>query len=120
MCVTDQICPLNAVFDACLAEDPDSKVACQTCTKTNMVMVFGEITTKANVDYSRPLRIACLRLSVSAVAAVSREPSPSCAAVGTRTPASADRLLGSEGRILDHAFLCSHGGIESSSSQSST
>ncbi|KAL3591319.1 hypothetical protein D5086_009959 [Populus alba] len=38
-------------LDACLQQDPESKVACEICTKTNMAMVFGEITTKAKVDY---------------------------------------------------------------------
>ena len=35
----------DAVLDACLKQDPYSKVACETATKDNMVMVFGEITT---------------------------------------------------------------------------
>ncbi|KAG4917212.1 S-adenosylmethionine synthase 1 [Glycine soja] len=35
--------------------DPDSKVACETCTKTNMIMVFGEITTEANEHVIKPV-----------------------------------------------------------------
>jgi len=46
----------DAVLDACLKEDPMSKVACETATKDNMVMVFGEISTAANLDYDAIVR----------------------------------------------------------------
>merc|ERR1711939_792128 len=46
----------DAVLDACLTEDPLSKVACETATKDNMVMVFGEITTGAKLDYDKIVR----------------------------------------------------------------
>jgi S-adenosylmethionine synthetase len=45
--IADQVS--DAVLDACLREDPLSKVACETATKTGMIMVFGEITTKARL-----------------------------------------------------------------------
>jgi S-adenosylmethionine synthetase len=41
-----------------LAEDPLSKVACETATKTGMIMVFGEITTKTRIDYQKVIREA--------------------------------------------------------------
>merc|ERR1711865_523148 len=46
----------DAVLDTCLAADPQSKVACETCTKDNMVAVMGEITTKAKIDYEKVVR----------------------------------------------------------------
>ncbi|KAJ0088462.1 hypothetical protein Patl1_32200 [Pistacia atlantica] len=57
----DKLCDQvsDAILDACLEQDPESKVACETCTKTNMVMVFGEITTKAKIDYEKIVRDTC-------------------------------------------------------------
>ncbi|KAI9795681.1 MAG: methionine adenosyltransferase sam2 [Candelina submexicana] len=52
--IADQVS--DAILDACLAEDPLSKVACETATKTGMIMVFGEITTKAALDYQKIIR----------------------------------------------------------------
>ena len=46
----------DAVLDACLAEDPLSKVACESATKTGFMMIIGEITTKGHPDYQKIVR----------------------------------------------------------------
>ncbi len=48
--VADQIS--DSILDACLAKDPSSRVACETLVTTGLVVLSGEITTKANLDYS--------------------------------------------------------------------
>ncbi len=52
--VCDQIS--DAILDACLASDPYSRVACEVFTTTNLVVVGGEITTNAVVDYEQIAR----------------------------------------------------------------
>lgn len=52
--VCDQIS--DAILDACLREDPDSRVACETLVTTGTAIVSGEITTKARVDYTSVVR----------------------------------------------------------------
>merc|ERR1739838_1040314 len=54
----DKICDQvsDAVLDACLSGDPKCKVACETATKDNMVMVAGEITTATKIDYEKVVR----------------------------------------------------------------
>ena len=47
--IADQIS--DAILDACLKEDPYSRVACETLTATGLVVIAGEITTKAYVDF---------------------------------------------------------------------
>ena len=54
----DKICDQisDSILDALLAQDPMSRVACETCTTTGLVMVMGEITTKAYVDIPKIVR----------------------------------------------------------------
>ena len=54
----DKICDAvsDAILDACMAQDPMSRVACETATCTGFVLITGEITTKAHVDYQKIAR----------------------------------------------------------------
>lgn len=54
----DKICDniSDAILDALIGQDPMSRVACETVITTGYVMVMGEITTKANVDYEKIVR----------------------------------------------------------------
>ena len=54
----DKICDQisDAVLDACLADDPRSRVACEVATKTGFVMLLGEITTNTFVDFDKLVR----------------------------------------------------------------
>lgn len=54
----DKICDMisDGVLDECLRQDPESRVACETVTKTGMVLLAGEITTKAYVDFPKIAR----------------------------------------------------------------
>ena len=52
----------DAILDACLSQDPGSRVACETMVTTNLCVICGEITTKANVDYAAVAREAIRRI----------------------------------------------------------
>lgn len=54
----DKMCDAisDAILDALVEQDPMSRVACETCTTTGMVLVMGEITSKANIDIQKIVR----------------------------------------------------------------
>src|SRR5215217_6681168 len=56
----DKVCDTisDSILDACLAQDPRSRVACETLVKDNVVVVGGEITTNASFDYQEVVRAA--------------------------------------------------------------
>ncbi len=60
----DKLCDQisDAVLDACLAQDPSSRVACEAATKTGFVLLLGEITTNATVDFEALTRELILQI----------------------------------------------------------
>lgn len=60
----DKVCDKisDSILDALLAGDPASRVACETCSNTGFVLVMGEITSKANVDYEAIVRKTALEI----------------------------------------------------------
>ena len=64
----DKVCDAvsDAILDACLAQDPMSRVACETAACTGFVLVTGEITTKANLDVPAIVRQTVLEIGYDA------------------------------------------------------
>jgi len=58
--VADQIS--DSILDACLAQDPQSRVACETLVTTGLCVISGEITTNATVDYAKTARETIKRI----------------------------------------------------------
>ena len=54
----DKVCDAisDAILDACMEQDPQSRVACETATCTGFVLITGEISTKAHIDYQKIAR----------------------------------------------------------------
>ena len=62
----------DAILDACLAQDPGSRVACEAMVTTDFCLICGEITTKAKVDYDAVAREAIRRELDAAVFQIQR------------------------------------------------
>jgi S-adenosylmethionine synthetase len=88
--IADQIS--DAILDACLEQDPFSRVACETLTCTGLVVIAGEITTKAYVDFQ-----ALVRGTVAAIGydnALYGFDSNTCAVISTINKQSGDIAMG--------------------------
>ena len=88
--IADQIS--DAILDACLEQDPTSRVACETLTATGLVVIAGEITTKAYVDFQQ-----LVRGTVSSIGynnALYGFDSNTCAVISTINKQSGDIAMG--------------------------
>ena len=88
--IADQIS--DAILDACLEQDPMSRVACETLTCTGLVVIAGEITTKAYVDFQ-----TLVRKTVAEIGYVHSEygfDSNTCAVISTINKQSPDIAQG--------------------------
>ncbi len=88
--IADQIS--DAILDACLTDDPSSRVACETLTATGLVVIAGEITTKAYVDFQ-----ALVRGTISSIGynnALYGFDSNTCAVISSINKQSGDIAMG--------------------------
>jgi S-adenosylmethionine synthetase len=88
--IADQIS--DAVLDACLAEDLASRVACETLTATGLVVIAGEITTKAYVDFQNLVRGTIARIGYDN--ALYGFDSNTCAVISSINKQSGDIAMG--------------------------
>ncbi|MCK6444844.1 MAG: methionine adenosyltransferase [Planctomycetes bacterium] len=94
--VCDQIS--DAVLDACLAQDPNSRVACETLATTGLVVVAGEITTKAKVNYAEVARKTLRRIGyTSETFGISADSCCVMVTVGTQSPDISQGVTEGEG-----------------------
>ena len=88
--IADQIS--DGILDACLTDDPMSRVACETLTATGLVVIAGEITTKAYVDFQTLVR--GIISSIGYDSALYGFDSNTCAVISSINKQSGDIALG--------------------------
>ena len=95
--VCDQIS--DAVLDAILAQDKMARVACETLVKNNLVMLAGEITTRANIDFDRVARDVVRHIGYTAAMGFDSETCTVLTAIGRQSPDIAQGV--DEGQGID-------------------
>src|SRR5256885_6706744 len=109
--VCDQIS--DAVLDHCLSKDKTSRVALETCVKTGLVVLLGEITTRAEIDYPKIVRRTVERIGFTdgsmgfdsrscAVMVAVEQQSPEIA-MGVDSSATKEQGAGDQGMMFGYA-----------------
>jgi S-adenosylmethionine synthetase len=113
----DKVCDYisDSILDACLAQDRNSRVACETLCKSDTVVIAGEITTGATLDYDRIVRQAVREIgytdpaepfcdsTLKLVSLVTRQSSEIDQGVTAATSQSGDQGAGDQGIMFGYA-----------------
>jgi hypothetical protein len=113
----DKVCDYisDSILDACLAQDRNSRVACETLCKSDTVVIAGEITTSATLDYDRIIRQAVREIgytdtaepfcdsTLRLVSLVTRQSSEIDQGVTAATSQSGDQGAGDQGIMFGYA-----------------
>src|SRR5215813_5318590 len=111
--VCDQVS--DAILDAILAQDPDSRVACETMASRGFVVVAGEITTRAQIDYQEVVRgvvrdigyddpeVGFDHNSCAVLTSIQRQSPDIALGVDAHTSSSKDQGAGDQGMMFGYA-----------------
>src|SRR2546430_1961139 len=113
----DKVCDYisDSILDACLAQDSSSRVACETLCKSDTVVIAGEITTSAGLDYDKIVRQAVKEIgytdasepfcdtSLKLIPIMTRQSSQISQGVTAATSQSGDQGAGDQGIMFGYA-----------------
>jgi S-adenosylmethionine synthetase len=113
----DKVCDYisDSILDACLEQDPQSRVACETLCKSDTVVVAGEITTNARLDYEKIVRQAVRDIgytdpaepfcdtTLKVISLITRQSNEISQGVTSTTSQSGDQGAGDQGIMFGYA-----------------
>jgi S-adenosylmethionine synthetase len=113
----DKVCDYisDSILDACLAQDPRSRVACETLVKSDHVVIAGEITTNAKFDYDKVVRQAVKEIgytdgsepfcdtTLKLISLITRQSNEIDQGVTSATSQSGDQGAGDQGIMFGYA-----------------
>ena len=102
--VCDQIS--DAILDACLADDPESRVACETLATTDLIVISGEITTKSKVNWQEIALNAVRKIGyVDSNMGFSADTAKVIVAVHQQSPDISQGVTAGEGLFAEQVFF---------------